>query len=78
MTLQTLLVFIILGATIFLFIADRIRLDIVALLSLVTLLLTGILTPPEALAGFSDPLVLTRPIFCSEPAFAAADVRPRE
>lgn len=59
MTLQTLLVFIILGATIFLFIADRIRLDIVALLSLVTLLLTGILTPPEALAGFSDPLVLT-------------------
>jgi di/tricarboxylate transporter len=59
MTSQMLLVFIILGATIFLFIADRIRLDIVALLSLVTLLLTGILTPPEALAGFSDPLVLT-------------------
>jgi di/tricarboxylate transporter len=59
MTSQTLLVFIILGATIFLFIADRIRLDIVALLSLVALLLTGILTPPEALAGFSDPLVLT-------------------
>ncbi|MBX3001841.1 MAG: SLC13 family permease [Caldilineaceae bacterium] len=59
MTLQTLLVFVILGATIFLFIADRIRLDIVALLSLMALLLTGILTPPEALAGFSDPLVLT-------------------
>jgi di/tricarboxylate transporter len=59
MTSQTLLVFVILAVTIFLFVFDRIRLDIVALLSLLSLLLTGILTPTEALAGFSDPLVLT-------------------
>ncbi|MEZ4635937.1 MAG: SLC13 family permease [Caldilineaceae bacterium] len=59
MTFQTWLVFGILAVTIFLFVLDRIRLDIVALMSLLALLLTGILTPGEALAGFSDQLVLT-------------------
>jgi di/tricarboxylate transporter len=58
MTLEMLLVFVILGVTIFLFVLDRIRLDLVALLSLLALLLTDILTPTEALAGFSDPIVL--------------------
>lgn len=59
MTFQTWLVFGILAVTILLFVLDRIRLDIVALMSLLALLLTGILTPGEALAGFSDQLVLT-------------------
>lgn len=48
----------ILGATILLFVSDRIRLDIAALLSLLALGLTGILTPAQALAGFSDPVVI--------------------
>jgi di/tricarboxylate transporter len=55
---QTTLVFAILAATILLFVSDRLRLDVVALLSLLALSLTGILTPAEALAGFSDPIVL--------------------
>jgi di/tricarboxylate transporter len=58
MTLEMMLVFAILGVTIFLFVLDRIRLDLVAMLSLLALLLTDILTPTEALAGFSDPIVL--------------------
>jgi di/tricarboxylate transporter len=58
MTLEMLLVFTILGVTIFLFVLDRIRLDLVAMLSLLALLLTDILTPTEALAGFSDPIIL--------------------
>jgi di/tricarboxylate transporter len=57
MTFEMLLVFAILGVTIFLFVLDRIRLDLVAMLSLLALLLTDILTPNEALAGFSDPIV---------------------
>lgn len=52
------LVFIILAATIALFTSDRVRLDVVALLALLALTLTGILTTAEALAGFADPVVI--------------------
>lgn len=52
------LVFLILAVTIVLFVLDRIRLDIVALLALLALLLTGILTVSEALAGFSATIVI--------------------
>ena len=53
------LVFGLLAVTIVLFISERIRLDVVALLSVIALMLTNLLTPAEALAGFSDPIVLT-------------------
>lgn len=53
-----LLVFLILGVTILLFILDRIRLDIVALLALLALMLTDTLTVSEALAGFSATVVI--------------------
>lgn len=55
---DTILVFVILAVTIALFVSDRIRLDLVALMSLLSLSLAGILTPAEALAGFSDPVVI--------------------
>jgi di/tricarboxylate transporter len=58
MTPDILLVFAILGSTIVLFILDRFRLDLVALLALLALLLTNTLTPKEALAGLSDPVVI--------------------
>ena len=58
MTPDILLVFAILGSTIGLFILDRFRLDLVALLALLALLLTNTLTPQEALAGLSDPVVI--------------------
>jgi di/tricarboxylate transporter len=52
------LTFIILGATIVLFVLDRLRLDIVAVISLLALMLTGLVTTQEALAGFADPIVI--------------------
>ena len=55
---DALLVFVILAVTIALFVSDRLRLDLVALLSMLALVLTGILTPAEALTGFSDPVVV--------------------
>ncbi len=58
MTGSIALVFGILVVTIALFVSDRFRLDVAALLSLLALSLTGILTPEEALAGFADPVVL--------------------
>ena len=49
---------IILAATIMLFISGRIRADIVALAALTLMILLGILTPDEALAGFSNPVII--------------------
>ena len=49
---------IILSLTVGMFIWGRIRSDIVALMALAVLLALGILTPTEALAGFSSPIVV--------------------
>ncbi len=49
---------IILIITIAMFIWGRVRADIVALTALAALLVFGILTPTEALAGFSSPIVI--------------------
>lgn len=50
--------FIILGSTIALFIWGKLRTDLVAILSLLALVITGILEPTEALAGFSNSTVI--------------------
>ena len=53
-----LLTFGLLLITIVLFVSDRVRLDVVALAVILVLMLSGLLTPGEALAGFGDPVVL--------------------
>jgi di/tricarboxylate transporter len=52
------IVFGILGVAGVLFASGRIRLDVTALLVVMALMLSGVLTPREALAGFGDPVVL--------------------
>jgi di/tricarboxylate transporter len=59
MTPQIALVLIILVAAVVLFVTERLRVDIVALLVLGSLALTGLVTPAEALSGFSNPAVVT-------------------
>jgi len=49
----------VLFGSIILFLLDRFRLDVVALLALVTLALSGVLSVTDSLAGFSSPVVLT-------------------
>lgn len=58
MTQDILTVFLLLGACILAFTVNRPRMDAVALLALLALVLTGILTVDEALAGFSEPSVV--------------------
>lgn len=58
MTPEAGFVFLILGVTIALFVHGRLRLDLVALMALLVLLVSGILTPAEGLAGFSDAAVI--------------------
>lgn len=59
MTAEISLVLLILGITILLFISERLRPDLIALLVLGSLALTGLVTPTEALSGFSNPAVVT-------------------
>jgi di/tricarboxylate transporter len=58
MTGETWFVFGLLLVTIILFVSDRLRLDGVAMLVILVLMLSGLLSPGEALAGFGDPVVL--------------------
>lgn len=58
MTGEALFVCGLLVATVALFISDRVRLDLVALLVIVVLAVSGILTPREAVAGFGDTVVV--------------------
>ncbi len=58
MTGEIAFVFALLLITIILFASDRLRMDIVAILVVLTLMLSGVLTPKETLAGFGDPLVV--------------------
>lgn len=52
------LTLIVLGLTVALFIWGRIRSDVVALSALAVLMVAGVLTPTEALAGFSSSVVI--------------------
>lgn len=59
MTLSIFLVFFILLTALVLFLTGWIRMDITALLVMGSLAVTGILTPADALSGFSNPAVIT-------------------
>ena len=55
MTLDIALVLVIVGVAVYLFVSDKLRVDLVALLVLGSLVLVGLVTPTEALSGFSSP-----------------------
>jgi len=59
MTTDSILIFVILGISLVLFISEKIRVDLVALMVLVALTLTGLITPEEAFSGFASPAVIT-------------------
>jgi di/tricarboxylate transporter len=59
MTIEIAIVFAITALAVLLFITERVRVDLVALLVMASLALTGILTPVEALSGFSNAAVVT-------------------
>lgn len=59
MTSQIALTLTILGLAVLLFVTEKLRVDLVALMVLGALALTGLITPDQALAGFSNPAVVT-------------------
>ena len=59
MTPQQLIFLAIVAVTLMLFISEKVRIDIAAMLTLLALAATGILTPKEALSGFaSEPAII--------------------
>ena len=50
--------FSLLSVAILLFISNRVRLDVAAILVILALMLSGLLSPKQALAGFGDPVVI--------------------
>lgn len=58
-TQEMVIVFILLGAAILLFVFDLLRVDLVGILMMVLLPLTGVISPEEALAGLSSNAVVS-------------------
>ncbi|MDQ3040230.1 MAG: SLC13 family permease [Pseudomonadota bacterium] len=59
MTLELAVTLAVLAGAVFLFVTEKLAVDVVALLVLSALLVTGVLTPAEALSGFSNPATIT-------------------
>ncbi len=59
MTLDIALVLAIVAVAVILFVTDKLRVDLIALLVLGSLVVTQLITPTEALSGFSNPAVIT-------------------
>jgi di/tricarboxylate transporter len=59
MSFEIIFVFSLLGAALFLFATDYVSFDVAALILLVCLLASGILTPQEGFAGVSNPATIT-------------------
>ncbi|WLD57314.1 SLC13 family permease [Salinispirillum sp. LH 10-3-1] len=58
MTGEILFVFALLAGTILVFIADKIRMDAVALGVMVILAISGVISPTQAISGFGEPVVI--------------------
>lgn len=59
MSIELLLTLAVLAGATVLFVTEKLTVDVVALLVLVSLLIFGVLTPGEALSGFSSPATIT-------------------
>src|SRR5688572_30913124 len=58
-TLKAVVTLLILAAAMYGFVSERLAPDLTALLALLALLLSGVLTPYEAFAGFSHPATIS-------------------
>ncbi|MFN2227795.1 MAG: SLC13 family permease, partial [Anaerolineae bacterium] len=59
MSPENLLVLGILAAAVVLFVSEKLRVDVVAMIVLAALVLTGVVTVEEAFSGFASPAVIT-------------------
>ena len=78
MTTEQLIFLAIVAVTLVLFISEKIRIDIAAMLTLLALAATGILTPVEALSGFSsEPAIIVAAVFVISAALTETGLTER-
>ena len=78
MTPEQLIFLAIVAVTLVLFISEKIRIDIAAMLTLLALAATGILTPAEALSGFSsEPAIIVAAVFVISAALTETGLTER-
>ena len=78
MDLQQIIFLVILAATLALFISEKLRVDLVAMLALLALTLTGILGPKDALSGFSsEPAIIVAAVFVLSAGLSATGITER-
>ena len=78
MELQQVTFLLILGAGLVLFVTEKFRVDVTAMLILAALTLTGILTADEALSGFSsEPAIIVASVFVLSGGLAATGLTER-
>jgi di/tricarboxylate transporter len=75
---QQVVFLVILASALALFISERIRIDVAAMMTLLALAFTGILTPAEALSGFSsEPAIILASVFVISAALSSTGVTDR-
>lgn len=75
MTLDQILFLLILAGALYLFVSERVRVDVTAMLTLLALVLTGLLQPEQALSGFaSEPAIIVAAVFVMSGALAATGI----
>ncbi len=78
MTAQQWVFLAILAGTLALFISEKLRVDLVAVLALLALSLTGVLAPAEALSGFSsEPAIIVACVFVLSAGLSATGITGR-
>jgi di/tricarboxylate transporter len=78
MTLDQVLFLLILCGGLYLFVSERLRVDVTAMLLLLALVLTGVLDPKQALSGFaSEPAIIVAAVFVLSGGLAATGITER-
>lgn len=75
---QQVVFLLILAGALALFISERVRIDVASMMTLLALAFTGILTPAEALSGFSsEPAIIVAAVFVISAALSATGLTDR-
>src|SRR3546814_10218570 len=75
MALDQILFLLILAGGLYLFVSERVRIDVSAMLILLALVVTGVLDSDQALSGFdSEPAIIVAAVFVISGALAATGI----
>ncbi len=78
MEMQQILFLVILAGSLYLFISERMRVDVTAMLTLLAMVLAGVLDAREALSGFaSEPAIIVAAVFVISGGLAATGITER-